>query len=254
MGDENTFDAEMTSLMNGEIPSSPAPAQPQATQDTQLQATQSAQPSKSWKAGGREWTSPEDLAKSHDALWREFGKRNQDWTELKELREVRKNLQNDPELARHFRASLEAFQNARKPVTPATPNTMAQLPPEVMAEINRARDAANSIELERETQGLVRKYKLSDDDVRKVEDYSMANQGIPLEQAYKQMMFDVHQTRLAQVAQADAQKRKDASKAAAPVPGHYQPTPRGGPSMKSDADWRKLAGAELGKHFSDNES
>jgi hypothetical protein len=248
MTEENAFDAELNALMNGEIPASQPNPTPQAT-GTPVTANPSAAP-KVFKAAGREWTDPAELAKSHDALSREFSKRNQDWSELKDLREVKQRLHADPEFNRYFKAALDAYQNTRNQGTPnKAPNQSVQaLPEEVAKEFERVKEMANVFELERETQALVRKYKLAEDDVRKVEDYSLANNGIPLEQAYKQMMFDLNHQKIEQAKAAEQVKKKEVSRTSA-VPGHYQPSPKGGPSLKSDADWRSAAGKELEKFF-----
>jgi hypothetical protein len=250
MTDGNSFDAELNALMNGEVPASPTAPTPATPASSGTPSPANPTPtSKVWKAGGREWTDPAELAKSHDAIVREFGKRNQDWNDLKELREVRQRLNSDPEFNRYFKSALDAFQNSRAPGNPNRPQnqTGMQLPAEVAQQMQRVTEMANSFELERETQALVRKYKLDESDVRKVEDYSLANQGIPLEQAYKQLMFDANQEKLAKAREQDAARKKEASKVG-PVPGSYQPSPRG-PSMKSDADWRSVAGKELEKFY-----
>lgn len=252
MADENAFDAELNAIMgdtgNTGLPTEPAPA-PAA------QAPANPAPAeKVFKAGGREWKSGDELAKAHDALVREMGSRNKDWAELKELRQVKENLTKDPEFAAYFRHQIEAYQKMRAAGQPkATAAKSADLPPEVVAKIDRADRLADQIELEREENALVRKYNLKPDDLKAIGDYSMANGGIPLEQAYKQLEFDKNYQRLAEAREREAQKRKEVSRTGANPIASVAPSAKSGPSMKSDADWRSLAGKELSKYFGNSE-
>jgi hypothetical protein len=252
MADENTFDAELNAIMGVE-PQAPAQETAPAPAGNAAPAN-SAPAEKVWEAGGRKWNDPAQLAKAHDALVREMGTRNKDWAELKELRKVKEDLSKDPEFAAYFRNQVEAYQKMRQAgQSKTTAAKNSDLPPEVVAKIERADRLADQIELEREENALVRKFGLKPEQLKEVGDYSLANGGIPLEQAYKQLEFDRNYQRLAEAREREAAKRKEVSRSSGPTPSHLAPSSKSGPSLKSDADWRAAAGKELGKYFSTSE-
>lgn len=246
MADENSFDAELNALGGAFEPSTnPAP-----TTGTPAGANP-APAEKVWEAGGRKWNKPEDLAKAHDSLVREFGARNKDWQELGELRKVKAEITKDPEFARYFKESVEAYQRMRAAgQSKATAGAKSDLPPEVLEKIERHDKVADQYELQMEENALMRKYKVDSDMVKRVGDYSLANGGISLEQSYKQMMFDLNQEKLAAVREKEAAQKKEISRQSGPTPSHVQPSAKG-LSMKNDASWRDAAGKELGKYFTD---
>lgn len=248
MSDENAFDAELNAIYN---PADAAAVTPAPDNTGNAAPANSAPAEKVWEAGGRKWNDPGQLAKAHDALVREMGSRNKEWAEMKELRTVKENLSKDPQFATYFRTQVEAYQKMREAGQPkATAAKNADLPPDVVAKIERADRLADQIELEREENALTRKYGIKNEQLKEIGDYSLANGGIPLEQAYKQLEFDRNHSKLAEQRIAEAAKRKEISRSSGPTPTNLAPASKG-PSMKSDADWRSAAGKELGKFFSE---
>lgn len=254
MADGNGFDNELNAIMEGNI-EAPQGSQNQGSQqgtpptsNTQTQSTE-----KTYKAAGRDWKADE-LAKAHDALTREFGSRNKDWESLKQLRDVKANLDKDPEFNRYFRSAIEAYQKSREAgQTQSTAQRNSGLPPEVAAKlekVDRFEQLADKMEYEQEANQVTKKYGLDDATLRKVEDYSLAHKGLPLEDSYKQMMFDLNRQSLADRRAKEAEQRKLVSKQSAPNTEAIQPSTKS-VSMKSDSDWRKLAGDALGKFFPD---
>jgi len=246
MADENSFDAELNAIMGAG--DAPAPESAPANTGNAANANP-AHAEKVWEAGGRKWSDPGQLAKAHDALVREMGTRNKDWAELKELRQVKESLNKDPQFAAYFKHQVEAYQKMREAgQSKTTAAKNADLPPDVVAKIERADRLADQIELEREENALTRKFGLKSEQLKEIGDYSLANGGIPLEQAYKQLEFDRNHARLAEAREREAVKRKEISRSSGPTPTNLAPSGKG-PSMKSDADWRAAAGKELGKYF-----
>jgi len=247
MPGENEFDAELNAIMGGSIEQAPA-----KTQDTPTPTAQanSGAVEKTWKAAGRDWKG-DDLAKAHDALVREFGSRNKDWEELKSLRTVKEQLGKDPEFNRYFRSAIEAYQNARQAgQSKDSAQRQTGLPPEIAAKlekVDRFEELADKMEFEREQAQVTKKFNLDEATLRKVEDYSYAHKGLPLEDSYKQMMFDLNQNKLAERREAEAAKRKEVSRTSGPTPEHIVPSSKG-VSLKGDADWRKASGEALGKY------
>lgn len=247
MADENSFDAELNAIMGSD--SSSTQAAPVTGNTAPIANPAPAE--KVWEAGGRKWNKPEDLAKAHDSLVREFGSRNKDWQELGELRKVKGQLDKDPEFARYFKESVEAYQRARQAgQSKATAQRNSDLSPEVLEKIERHDKVADQYELQMEENALMRKYKVDSDMVKKVGDYSLANGGISLEQSYKQMMFDLNQEKLAASREREVAQKKEISRQSGPTPANLAPSAKG-VSMKNDAAWRDAAGKELGKFFSE---
>lgn len=248
MSDGNAFDNELNAIMEGNI-QAPAPTET-GTPATPAPANSGAI-EKTYKAAGRDWKADE-LAKAHDSLVREMGSRNKDWNELKELRQVKENLNKDPEFNRYFRSAIEAYQKSREAgQSQATAQRTSGLPPEVvqkLEKVDRFEQLADKMEYDAEVSQVSKKYKLDDETLRKVEDYSLAHKGMPLEDSYKQMMFDLHQQQLMDRRTQEAAQRKAVSKQNAPSTEPVIPSAKSG-ALKSDADWRKSAGEALGKFF-----
>lgn len=247
MGEGNEVDNELNAIMEGNFGNAPA--------KEQTPTSQGANPvsEKTYEAAGRKWKG-EDLAKSHDSLVREMGSRNKDWEELKYLREVKANLAKDPEFAQHFQKSIREYQERKAAgQSSATAARNAQLPPEIAAKlekVDRFEKLADRMEYDREVTDVTRKFKLSDEDLRKVEDYSLAHGGLELEASYKQMSFDLNQQGLAQRKEAEVAARKKVSQTSGPTPDNAIPSLKN-VSLKGDADWRKAAGSEISKYFQD---
>jgi hypothetical protein len=248
MADTDSFDNELNAIMEGNVSSQPNTGPSHGTPVPQTQGAVE----KTYKAAGRDWKADE-LAKAHDSLTKEFGSRNKDWQELKELREVKARLNADPEFARFFKGSVEAYQKMRDAgQSQTTAQQKTGLPPEVVAKlekVDRFETIADRLELQDEENQLMRKHSLDAETLKKVEDYSLAHQGIPLEQSYKMMMWDLHSEKIAEQKTKEQAQRKEVSRTSA-TPSHIQPSAKG-VSLKSDADWRASAGKELGKYFSE---
>lgn len=246
----NDFDAEMNAIMEGTIEQAPTQGIP-----APAPGANSTPAEKTYKSAGRDWKG-DDLAKAHDSLTREFGSRNKDWEEMKQLRDVKAQLAKDPEFNTYFRSAIEAYQKSRAAgQTQSTAQRQTGLPPEVAAKlekVDRFEKLADRLEFEREESSVVKKYKLDDDTLKKVEDYSLAHNGLELEASYKQMQFDLNHQKMTDQKVKELAQRQNASRQSAPAAEHAIPSPKG-VSLKSDADWRKNAGAELGKYFTNNE-
>ena len=250
MAEGNPFDNELNAIMEGNI------AAPEKTQDTQQAApTQTQTSEKTYTAAGRTWKADE-LAKAHDSIVREMGSRNKEWESLKELRQVKENLNKDPEFNRYFRSAIEAYQKSREAgQSQSTAQRQSGLPPEIvqkLEKVDRFEQLADKMEYDGEVAQITKKYNLDDAAIRKVEDYSLAHKGMPLEDSYKQMMFDLNQTRLDDRRTKEAEQRKQVSKQNAANTESIQPSGKS-MSLKSDADWRKNAGDALGKFFGNSE-
>jgi len=244
------FDTQLNAIMEGNF-NEPAPTEP-APKDTPAPAPGTANSGaveKTWKAAGRDWKG-DDLAKAHDSLVREFGSRNKDWEDLKGLRTVREQLNKDPEFNRYFRSAIEAYQNARNAgQSKDSAQKQTGLPPELAAKlekVDRFEELADRMEFEREEAQVTKKFNLDADTLKKVEDYSYAHKGLALEDSYKQMMFDLNQSKIAEKKEADLAKRKEASRGNGPTPEHIAPSAKG-INIKSDAEWRRGAGDALSK-------
>ncbi len=249
MTDENTFESDLNAIMEGTIPSSTPNPTPKEEGTPGANSTAN---EKVWKAAGRDWKSAEDLAKSHDALWRDYGRKSNELKKLEQWGSFQKALDADPNFRTHLATQIELYQKSRAAgQSQTTAATKSQLDPEMVSKIERMETLADSIELEREESALVRKYKLDDSVLKQVEDYSVAHNGIPLEQSYKMMMFDTNSSKLQAQREADAARKKEVSRTNAPAAEHVQPSGKGGPSLKSDAEWRKAAGSELSKFFTE---
>lgn len=244
MADGNSFDNELNAIMEGNIP---APT-PQPDNQAPPAQTQTAS-EKTYKAAGRDWKADE-LAKAHDSLVREMGSRNKDWEQLKELRTVRENLNKDPQFNQFFRSAIEAYQKSREQgQSQSTAARTSGLPPEVvqkLEKVDRFEQLADKMEYDSEVSQVSKKYNLDEATIRKVEDYSLAHKGMPLEDSYKQMWYDLHQSKLAETRAKEAEQRKAVSKQSAPNTEHVQPSGKSA-SIKSDADWRKAASDALDK-------
>lgn len=248
MAEGNTFDNELNAIMEGNIP---APE----TQGTPAPAAQTQTSEKTYQAAGRNWKADE-LAKAHDSLVREMGSRNKDWESLKELRQVKENLNKDPEFNRYFRSAIEVYQKNREAgQSQSTAQRQSGLPPEIvqkLEKVDRFEQLADKMEYDGEVSQVTKKFGLDDATLRKVEDYSLAHKGMPLEDSYKQMMFDLNHSQVAERRTKEAEQRKAVSKQSAPITESIQPSGKS-ISLKGDADWRKHAGDALGKFFGNSE-
>lgn len=247
MVDGNSYDNELNAIMEsgGQAPLDTQ----QGTPDTSRQQTQSVE--KTYKAAGRDWKADE-LAKAHDSLVREMGSRNKDWESMKELRQVKENLNKDPEFSRYFRNAIEAYQKSREQgQSQTTAQRTSGLPPEIvqkLEKVDRFEQLADKMEYDGEVTQVTKKYNLDDATLRKVEDYSLAHKGMPLEDSYKQMWYDLHQQKIQDNKTKEAEQKKQISKQSAPTAEHVQPSGKS-VSLKGDADWRKSAGDYLGQFF-----
>ncbi len=244
----NEIDTEMGSMLGesdlGNL-ATQDPAQKTTSQQTQTPAATT------WKAGGREFKSPEELAKAYDNVWRLHSKLQND---AKPWLGFRDHLQKHPELRQKYLEATEAYHNAKKAglsnqQAEQAAKQAGQMPPEVMERINRLEAEREDMKVEKELNSLRGKYKLDNASLREVIKLSEAHNGIPLEAAYKIYAHDSGMVKAKAEGAAQAKAAADAGKVGATTP-NVTPAAKG-INMSSDRSWREASMKELGKWIKD---
>ena len=195
------------------------------------------------KAGGREFKTAEELAKSYDNLWRMHGKLA---NEAKPWLGFRDQLKQHPELRQKYLDATKQYHDARQAgLTPKGAEQAAGIPPEVAQRLERMEAAYEDGQVEKEMNSLRDKYKLDNAALREVLKIAEANDGIPLELAYKAYAHDSGHSAARVQAAKEAKNAADSTKAGGLAPGVQ--AAQKGMNLASDRSWRENAGAALGK-------
>lgn len=227
----STGDSEVDALIYGEegIQPTPAGANPKSGE------------AKTWEAGGRKWDSPDKLAKSYDALVRDYSKTKNELKGAKPWLDFGKYLESNPQLRDDLKKRVDEYHTNRQAgQSPAAAGKDAGLPKEYIDRIERVEAAHADLLLDREISNLQRKYKVDDETLQAVLKFSGENDGIALETALKAVSYDK------QIAQAKEDGMKGAQalrvkKAAANVgpSSHPSVAPGNKPNNKLTPDEQK---------------
>ncbi len=236
----NQIDTEMGELL-GEAPAGDTGS----TVSTGTPAQQPQTPAQTWKAGGREFKTPEELAKAYDNVWRLHGKTQNDakpWFQLRDF------LEKNPELKQKIANSVAEYQKARESgQSTQAAQQRSQLPPELVERLERYDAMIEDSKVEKEIASLRGKYKLDNNAIREVLQIAEANGGIALDLAYKAYAHDSGQAAARAAGAEQAKKSADATRlggtSKAPVTGA---APKGF-NLASDKGWRDSAAGALSK-------
>lgn len=237
----NQIDAEMGELLGepigGDTGTPESPEAPKNAPQTSPQV---------WKAGGREFKTPDELAKAYDNVWRMHGKLQ---NEAKPWFEYRDYLGKNPDVRREMANVITKYQKGREAgLSQKQAEQASGVSPEVAEKLERYDAMFEDAKVEKEIGSLRSKYKLNNDQIREVLNVATAQGGIPLELAYKAYAHDSGYQAAKAKAEEEAKKRADASRvggvgAKAPA---VSAAPKGF-SLAADKSWRSQAGAGLDK-------
>lgn len=230
------IDAEMGELL-GETPT------PSGSESTS-QKPQTSTP-QSWKAGGREFKTPDEIAKAYDNVWRMHSKLQ---NEAKPFFQFRDYLSKDPGARQAVAEALAKYQEGREAGLTKKQAEQASGIPAAMAEkIERFDAALEDMKVEKEINALRSKYQLDNNAIREVLNLAAANNGIPLELAYKAYAHDTGYKAAAQKGKEQAVQEADASKLGATSKAPVVNAAPKGFNLSSDKGWRNAASEGLKK-------
>jgi hypothetical protein len=178
--ENTTGDQELDAIIYGEDPqggATPAQANPSEKQ--------------TWEAGGRKWDDAGKMAKSYDSLVREFSKTKNENKALKPWGEFGRYLESNPQLRDDLKKRVDEYHaNKDKGMSTSAASKDAGIPKEYAEKIERLEAAHADLMLDKEITALQSRYKLDEDGLKEVLRFSEANDGIPLEMAYKAFSYD----------------------------------------------------------------
>lgn len=241
MADDNAnqIDAEIDGLLTEGTGDTGTPESAAPTQEAPKT------PAPVWKAGGREFKSPDELAKAYDNVWRMHGKVQND---AKPWFEFRDYMAKNPELRREMAGLLSKYQKGREAgLSPKQAEQATGIPPELAEKIERFDAMAEDMKVEKEINSLRTKYKLDNNAIREVLNVAAANGGIPLELAYKAYAHDTGYQAAKAKEQEEAKKRADAARLGGTTKAPAVSAAPKGFSLANDKSWRSQAGAALDK-------
>lgn len=239
-GETNPVDAEMEAIFNE------GAGTPDLTQAPTEEATP---PAASWKAGGREWKDPSELAKAHDAMVREYSRVKNEVKPLGEWKRFGAYLDQHPELRKELSSRIEEYQKKRaEGQTKNQAQAGSQIPPEVAQKLERLEAQQATYTLEREMNVVRGKYKLTDPQMKEVLEYAEQHGrnglDLPLDLAYRSLYFDKQRGGVTEEVKAEIAKKKAANVGGSSAPG-ITAAPKNG-SWKSDKEWRSSMDNQLG--------
>jgi hypothetical protein len=167
-------------------------AAPQGAPVATPEANQSEKPV--WKAAGREWNDPAELAKAHDSLTREFSKTKNELKGLSGWRQFEQYLEKNPDLRETLSKAVDDYRTRRDAGQSKTQAERGSgIPSEIASRLDDMQAKQDDIMLDREIATVQRKFTLDDKAVGEVLQFSADNGGMPLEHAYKLWAFDKKQ-------------------------------------------------------------
>ena len=241
-GETNPVDAEMEAIFNegagtpdltGQAP--PAEATPTPS---------------SWKAGGREWKDPSELAKAHDAMVREYSRVKNEVKPLEEWKRFGSYLDQHPELRKELSSRIEEYQKKRSEgQSKSQAQAGSQIPPEVAQKLERLEAQQATYTLEREMNSVRGKYKLNDSQMREVlqyaEEHGRNGLDLPLDLAYRSLYFDKQRGEVTGEVKAEMAKKKAANVGGSSAPG-ITVAPKNG-SWSNNKEWQSSLGSQMDK-------
>lgn len=200
------FDAELESIMGGpETPEGGPQAAPVETPPAE----------KAIEAGGRKFKDIAALTKAHDALMREYGRKQQDYTRAKSWLDFDGYLGEHPELRQTLKERIDEYVTRKDQGQPTrTAAKEAGISPDMVRRIDDLESRWEDIQMRDEVTMLRSKYKLDAEALDEVLRESHRRGGENLETVYKIIMFDRVQgearSKAEQDVRADLQRKKSA--------------------------------------------
>lgn len=180
------FEAELNAIMGDT----------EVSQETTQPAQEQTQPaSTKIKAGGREFTSVDELSKAYGSLEREFSSRSQRLAKLKEWEDFADTLKKNPDLRDDLTKRIDEY-NARRAAgqSKATAEKHTGVSDEVAERLHRMEREFEDMRLERELTTLKNKYGLDEEGERELlqaaADMIPKYGNIPLEMVYRHYAFE----------------------------------------------------------------
>lgn len=242
---DNDLAGSIDAEMEGFISDGASPGDLQAPVDpnqTPAAPSQTSTPSV-LKAGGREWKSPEELAKAYTNLQAMHGKYV---NEAKPWLGFRDHLKQNPELRQKYIDVTQEYQKARNSgLSQKQAEQKTGIDPVISEKLERMEAQYEDLKVEKEINAVRSKYKLDNAALRKIIEIADAHDGIPLELAYKAYAHDNGLQAARQQGAAEAKNAADATKVGGTPPG-VQASPKG-ISLANDKAWRESAASALDK-------
>lgn len=235
-------DAELDALLAEDASLATPPVEPQTPAPTGI------------KAGGREFKSPDELAKAYGSLLKDYSRKENDSKRAKGWFEFEENLKAHPELKDAILKSVDEY-NARRNAgqSKATAQAATGVNDAIASKVERMEAAFEDIKLERELTALKSKYNLSDEDQRGLleaaAEITEKHGNVPLEMVYRHWAFDkqvaTSKTSGEQSAQAAAAKKRAAMVGSSETAG-VTPTAKK-PSQMTGSEYNDAILSELAK-------
>lgn len=236
----NTFDADLDAILNaGADPSLATPPKEGANPVSD----------QVWKAAGREWKDPSELAKAHDSITREYSKVKNRLKDAEEAERLVQYLNANPELLEVYQRELANYMSKRKGAASQSQNQEGKpsIPKEVADKLAYMEDFVESQKLNTEISKLKSKYQLNEADLREVLQFAHDNNGMALDQAYKNVFFDkkIHSTK-SEAEKAGAEQAARSKRAnVGPSSAHSMKPSEKDPLRRSSEERRKSLDAKL---------
>jgi len=163
------------------------------------------------EAGGRKFANRQELAKSYGSLLKEYTRIKQDHAKAKGWMEFDDYLQKNPELQKELKSRVDEYVTRRqKGQQSDTAAEKSGIPDELAQRVDAIEARWEDMQLQKEMDELRSKYKIDDSVMDRVLRESAKYDGIALEAAYKQVMFD--QVKLDEQGKAEKRVQDDLAK------------------------------------------